>query len=99
MLAAQSGPPGEVFNIGGGSRISLREALAHLETAAGQPARLQYEAMQKGDARHTAADIQKAQKVLGYHPTVTIAEGLHREVAWLKELLAAEAALPLERAL
>ena len=96
MLAAQRGPPGEVFNIGGGSRISLREALAHLEAATGRPARLQYETMQKGDARHTAADIQKAQRVLGYQPTVAIAEGLHREVAWLKELLAAEAALPVD---
>ena len=96
MLAAQRGPPGEVFNIGGGSRISLREALAHLEAATRRPARLQYETMQKGDARHTAADIQKAQRVLGYQPTVAIAEGLHREVAWLKELLAAEAALPVD---
>lgn len=87
LLAAERGPAGEVFNIGGGSRISLKAALAHLEALTQCEAHALNEATQKGDARHTSADIRKAQQVLGYQPTTTIEEGLAQEVAWMRELL------------
>lgn len=87
LLAAEQGPPGEVYNIGGGSRITLRDALAHLERATGRAAIVQPLPAQKGDARHTAADIRKAKRQLSYRPTVGIDEGLATEAAWVRDLL------------
>ncbi len=92
VLAAERGEPGSVYNIGGGSQITLRDAIALLEDAAGREAILTYEDVRRGDARHTSADIHKAERELGYQPTVTIAEGLKRELAWVSELLEAEPA-------
>ena len=90
LLAAERGPGGEVFNIGAGSRIALREALAHLETITDRTAVVHFEAVQQGDAGATSADIRKAQHLLGYQPQVDIEEGLRAEVSWLQELLTEE---------
>ncbi|MDC0833920.1 GDP-mannose 4,6-dehydratase [Geitlerinema sp. CS-897] len=87
-LAAASAPEavGEVFNIGGGSRVSLKQTIETIETIVGKPIRIDYQESSKGDARHTSADVSKAQKLIGYAPKVSIEEGLRREWDWVKSL-------------
>jgi UDP-glucose 4-epimerase len=87
LLAMRSEAIGEVFNIDGGSRITINEAIRLLEGIMGKRARVRYVERQKGDVRHTAADITKAKKMLGYEPKVRIEEGLRREVEWLSRPL------------
>ncbi len=83
-LAAERGRAGEMYNIGGGSRITVNAVLKLLEELTGRPAELRREGRQKGDVRHTAADISKAARDLGYQPQVGIREGLAREVEWVR---------------
>ncbi|MBW4691439.1 MAG: NAD-dependent epimerase/dehydratase family protein [Lyngbya sp. HA4199-MV5] len=87
-LAAADAPEaiGNVFNIGGGSRVALTEILATIEQIVGEPLRRDMLQSAIGDARHTAADVSKAQKLLGYQPQVTLTEGLTQEWVWLKSL-------------
>jgi nucleoside-diphosphate-sugar epimerase len=89
-LAAGSVPEavGEVFNIGGGSRVVLTQVLDTMEQVVGQPIKRNHIGAAMGDARHTAADVSKAQKLLGYQPQVSLAEGLAREWEWIKALYA-----------
>ncbi len=75
---------GEVFNIGGGSRVVLTDVLATMEEVIGQPIRKNYVERAMGDARHTSADVSKAQRILGYQPQVSLAEGLTKEWEWIK---------------
>lgn len=82
LLAAERGREGEIFNIGGGSRISLMEAIRVLEEITGRRARLKYLEAQKGDVRDTFADISKAEGALGYEPKVSIRDGLENFVEW-----------------
>jgi UDP-glucose 4-epimerase len=82
VLAALSPVTGTAINIGGGSRIMLRDVLDVLQEAVGQRAQLVYMATQKGDVGHTAADCRRAQRLLGFAPAMNIIEGLHRQVAW-----------------
>jgi UDP-glucose 4-epimerase len=77
---------GEVFNVGGGSRVVLTEILATIETIVGAPLRRETMKPAAGDARHTAADVSKAHKILGYKPQVALTEGLTKEWAWVKSL-------------
>jgi UDP-glucose 4-epimerase len=84
ILAAKSDYCGEVFNIGGGARISLMDVIKELEKIIGKKAILDYIEQQKGDVRDTYADIAKAKKLLGYNPRVSIEEGLRQEVNWIK---------------
>ncbi|WP_017662991.1 NAD-dependent epimerase/dehydratase family protein [Baaleninema simplex] len=87
-LAAASAPEavGEVLNIGGGSRVSLKQTIETIEKIVGKPIRIDYQESSKGDARHTSADVSKAQKLIGYAPKVSIEEGLRREWDWVKSL-------------
>lgn len=90
-LAAATAPEavGEVFNIGGGSRVVLTEVLDTMEKIVGRPIRRNHVEAAKGDARHTGADVSKAQKLLGYQPKVSLQEGLRKEWEWIKALYAA----------
>lgn len=87
-LAAASVPEarGEVFNIGGGSRVVLTQILDTIEEIVGSPIQRNHIEKAKGDARHTAADVSKAQKLLSYQPQVTLADGLAQEWKWIKSL-------------
>jgi nucleoside-diphosphate-sugar epimerase len=77
---------GEIFNIGGGSRVVLAEVLDKIEAIAGFPIQKHYQEMAKGDARHTGADVSKARNILGYNPQVSYVEGLTHEWEWIREL-------------
>jgi len=87
-LAAATEPKavGEIFNIGGGSRVVLTEVIDTMEKVIGQPIRRDYIENALGDARHTAADVSKARKLLGYQPQVTLIDGLTQEWQWFQSL-------------
>lgn len=86
-LAYEKGGAGDVFNIGGGARITLNEAIQVIERIVGIPLEVQYQSVAKGDVRHTSADMSKAKQILGYHPKVSVEEGLQREYEWIRELV------------
>ncbi len=86
-LAFEKALPGEVFNIGGGSRITLNGVIEIIMEIAGRELEVDYEAKQKGDVRHTMADMAKAKEKLGYKPKVLIQDGLKTEYDWIKGLV------------
>lgn len=85
--AATQGIPGRVYNIGGGSRVSMNHVVGLLERVSGRRPRLTAAADQKGDMRHTYADTTLAQQDLGFSPSVDLERGLAAEYAWLKNTL------------
>jgi UDP-glucose 4-epimerase len=87
VAAGARGTPGRVYNIGGGSRVSVNDVLALVGRLA-KPLDIQREAEQKGDMRDTYADTSLARGDLGYRPTVTLEQGLDAEFRWLSATLA-----------
>lgn len=89
-LAAATVPEavGEVFNVGGGSRVVLTEVIDTMEQVVDRSIRRNHIEKAMGDARHTAADVSKANKLLGYQPQVSLKEGLRQEWDWIKSLYA-----------
>jgi len=75
-----------VFNIGGGSRVTLNEVLATLAEIAKVPLKIERIEEQAGDVKHTEADTSLARSKLGYKPKVPLAEGLARQVEWARSL-------------
>jgi nucleoside-diphosphate-sugar epimerase len=85
--AATQGIPGHVYNIGGGSRVSVNQVLDIIARLAGRPIEVRREDKQMGDMRDTSADTTRARTEMGFAPTVTIEEGLAAEYAWLASAL------------
>lgn len=74
---------GEVFNVGGGSRVTVNSAVELLGDLAGRKLVIERGSAQRGEARHTGADISAARQRLVYQPTVDLREGLSAELEWL----------------
>ncbi len=95
-LAAERGVPGEVYNLGGGSRISLNDAIAVMELACGRHARIEHGSAENGDVPATLADTAKARTELGYLPRVDLERGLwnHAKSYGLVRARSARTAVP-----
>lgn len=78
---------GEIFNVGGGEVVSLNEAIRLLEQITGRRVQLERHPSRPGDQKHTAANVEKARRLLGYEPTTRVADGLRAQVEWQKKLL------------
>ena len=87
IAAATKGVPGRVYNIGGGSRVSVNEVLDLIGRIAGRRPGVRVDPAQKGDMRHTYADTSLARADLGFAPAVALEEGLAAEYRWLTEIL------------
>jgi nucleoside-diphosphate-sugar epimerase len=83
VLAATSDVRGEVFNIGGGNRISVSDLIGAIEEVTGKGAIVEHAGEQKGDVKDTWADARKAEELLGWHAGTGIARGLERYVDWI----------------
>jgi UDP-glucose 4-epimerase len=84
--AAVRGVPGRVYNIGGGSRVSLREVFELIGRITGREVGIELEPAQKGDMRDTYADTSRAQADLGFAPSVNLETGLRAMYNWMEEL-------------
>jgi nucleoside-diphosphate-sugar epimerase len=84
QTAAVRGVPGRVYNIGGGSRVSLKEVFDLLGTVTGRPLRIDRQPSQKGDMRDTYADTTLARTDLGFQPSVNLEEGLRAMYRWME---------------
>lgn len=74
---------GRVMNLGGGSSVTLLEAIATLEEAAGRKAGLELRPVQAGDVSDTRASTELLERTTGWRPVTPLLEGLRREVDWL----------------
>jgi nucleoside-diphosphate-sugar epimerase len=93
VAAAGRGVPGGVYNIGGGSRVSVNQVLEIIGRVSARAPIVAHEPDQKGDMRHTYADTARAQSELGFTPRVGLEDGLAAQYRWLSETLDSETKL------
>ena len=82
MVAAVDAPDGAILNLGGGSRVTLREALDVLADVTGKKLDLRFGEKQAGDVLDTWASIDRAREQIGYEPAVGLHEGLAAQWEW-----------------
>lgn len=70
-----------IFNIGSGRPIPLRDFVHAIENALGLSSQCNLLPLQPGDVETTHADIERL-KILGYQPQVSIENGVERFVDW-----------------
>lgn len=77
--------PHRVVNIGGGRPSGLLEFIEELEKAAGKKALRNYLPMQPGDVAGTFANADLLQKLTGYRPSTSVAQGVQAFAGWYME--------------
>ncbi len=80
-----AGPGVEVFNLGSGRATGLLELTRTIGEAMGMKPRLEYAHLPPGEVERTCADLEKARRLLGYRPAVTLEEGIRRFIEWYGE--------------
>jgi UDP-glucose 4-epimerase len=78
--------PQGVYNVGGGSQVTVLEAIALLEKSLGRKARVNLEPRPAGDPLRTRADATRLATDLGYATKVGIADGLAAQADWARTL-------------
>jgi len=84
LLAAQRGSSGDVYNIGGGSRITVNDLIREMEQQCQKEAKIVPASEQKGDTRDTLADNRKARESLGWMPKINVHKGIKQYVRWVR---------------
>jgi len=72
----------EIINLGGHETISINQLLAMFEKLTQQHARVEYLPAHPADMTANWADVEKAQRLLNWKPTVTLEEGVQNLVNW-----------------
>ncbi|MGH9476769.1 MAG: SDR family oxidoreductase [Terriglobales bacterium] len=76
---------GQMMNVATGTRITLNQVLELLRATLHYQGTIHYGPPRAGDVTHSLADISRAERLLGYHPQVSFAEGLTRTVDWYRQ--------------
>jgi UDP-glucose 4-epimerase len=75
-----------VFNIGGGSRVTVNHVLDLIGRVTGRELDVRYAQRQHGDVTHTYADVSLATRELSYRPRSSLEGGIEKEVEWVEQI-------------
>jgi len=75
---------GEALNVGSGRRVTINYVIGVLRSLLNSNIEPKYVEPIKGDARDTWANIDKAKKIIGYKPKMSLEERLRKFVEWYK---------------
>lgn len=77
---------GRAYNIGGGSRVSVNDAVGLLGEFTGRQLQVERQEVVRGDVRDTGADTRRAERDLGFAPQTAFADGLKAELDYFAAL-------------
>jgi len=89
IAAMERAPQGAVYNVGGGTEVSMLEAVETLGRIAGRRLELVRRPRREGDAARTAADTTRIRTELGWEPSTPFEDGLGAQWRWAAARVAA----------
>jgi nucleoside-diphosphate-sugar epimerase len=91
IRAGERGRPGDLYNIGGGSSVTINHVLDILAQTCGREVERRHTARQPGDHRRAGASITRARIQLGWEPRTNLREGLAAQWRWFQDTIKSEA--------
>jgi nucleoside-diphosphate-sugar epimerase len=87
--AMERGSSGSTLNVGGGSEVSMLQAIEALGAIAGRRLEIVRSPRREGDATRTAADTSRIREEIGWQPRTSFEEGLAAQWRWAADRVAA----------
>jgi len=88
-LLAASAPAGKAsgwpVNVGAGARTSLLGLIGMIGSIAGRPVNFVQQPPRSGDVRDSLASVDRAERLLGYKPRISLEVGLRRTWTWVAD--------------
>ncbi len=85
------GVEGKAINLGTGSEVSVRELADNILKLVGKPVRIELDASrlrpEKSEVQRLLSDNKLAAQLLGWHPTMSLVDGLKRTIGWVSNHL------------
>jgi UDP-glucuronate 4-epimerase len=72
----------QIINLGGHELITINQLIKMLEERLGRKAKVVYQPLHPADALANWADVEKAGRLLGWEPRVSLSEGIDNLVGW-----------------
>ena len=88
IAAMERGASGETFNVGGGTEVSMLDAIETLGRIAGRRLEVVRSPRREGDAARTAADTTRIHAALAWEPSTPFEAGLAAQWRWAADRVA-----------
>ncbi len=87
VLASMSGcAVGEIINIGNGKEYKIRDVISKILAIVGSKVKVDNSLpYREGEAMHFYCSNEKARRLLGWQPKVSLDEGLNKTIEWYKQ--------------
>jgi len=76
LAVSKKGAVGQVFNCGTGAKITINKLAETVAKLSGEDVEIAHGKTREGDIKHSYPSIEKAKRLLGYEPRVTLESGL-----------------------
>jgi UDP-glucuronate 4-epimerase len=80
----------EIINLGHGCPVHLMDFIKIIEKDIGKKAKINFMPMQLGDVKETYANVEKAEKLLGYKSKFDVEYGVKKFIVWYKDYYGVE---------
>jgi GDP-L-fucose synthase len=84
LLAAEKLDPPNYVNIGSGNEISVRELIDLITRHSGFAGKVVYDTEKSGGDARRCASIDKAIRLMGFEPRISMEEGIKQTIEWYK---------------
>jgi nucleoside-diphosphate-sugar epimerase len=89
IAAMEAAEAGTTFNVGGGTEVTMLEAIETLGSVANRRLEVVRLPRREGDAARTAADTTRIREALGWEPVTSFEDGLAAQWRWAAARVAA----------
>ena len=82
VTALEKSPPGEIYNLGSGTEVSIRNLVEELAVIVGYAGVIKFNPAHPDGQPRRALDSTKAKELLGWEPVVKLRDGLEGVYTW-----------------
>ena len=82
QVAQTDAARGQVINLASGEEITINALVKAIAATMGYEGAIEHTPARPGDVRRHLAGVERARRLIGYHPRTSLEEGLRQTVAW-----------------